>query len=150
MKDSYAEILLIEDNPNDVELMLHVFRKYYLGDHIEVLRDGEEALDYIFGNSGSDKKTLQQKPKVIFLDLKLPKVDGIEVLRRIKGDERTRSIPVVVLTSSREERDIVESQNLYVNSYIVKPVDFDWFEHVVQQLCQYWLLLNQPPYEKEK
>jgi CheY-like chemotaxis protein len=135
-----VEILLVEDNPNDVELALHALRKNNLTNRIEVVRDGEEALDFVFGK-GVDSN----RPKVILLDLKLPKVDGLEVLKRLKSDPRTRSIPVVMLTSSREECDIVKSYELGVNSYIVKPVDFEQFTEAVRQLGLYWLLMNQPP-----
>lgn len=135
-----VEILLVEDNPNDLELALHALRKNNLSNRIEVARDGEEALDFIFGTGPS-----QQRPKVILLDLKLPKVDGLEVLKRLKSDPETRSIPVVIMTSSREEGDIVKSYQLGVNSYIVKPVDFEQFTASVRQLGLYWLLMNQAP-----
>ncbi len=138
------EILLVEDNPNDVELTLRAFSQNNLGNRIEVARDGEEALSFLFSRS-ADTAGPDGPPKLILLDLKLPKVDGIEVLRQIKGDERTRAIPVVVLTTSREERDIVETYKLGVNSYITKPVDFDQFLDTVRQLGYYWLLLNQSP-----
>ena len=140
--DDLVEILLIEDNPNDLELALHALRRHHLANRIQVARDGEEALTYLFGPDG-DKTP--PNPKVILLDLKLPKVDGIEVLRRIKGNEQTKKVPVVVLTSSREDRDIVETYDLGVNSYIVKPVDFEQFTEAVRQLGLYWALLNQPP-----
>jgi CheY-like chemotaxis protein len=133
------EILLVEDDPNDVELALHAFRAHQLANAVRVARDGAEALSMLF-DSGEPAR-----PKVILLDLKLPKIDGIEVLRRIKGNPATRTIPVVVLTSSREERDVIESYHLGVNSYIVKPIDFERFAGAVQQLGAYWLLLNQPP-----
>jgi two-component system, response regulator len=139
------EILLVEDNPNDVELTLHALKKNNLANRIQIVRDGAEALEYLFGSGADAGGDINHKPKVILLDLKLPKVDGMEVLKRIKADERTRSIPVVVLTSSREERDIVESYRLGVNSYIAKPVDFEQFTEAVRQLGLYWLLLNQPP-----
>ena len=139
------EILLVEDNPNDLELALHALRRNNLANHIEVVRDGAEALAFIFGTGAYAGRDLNQNPRVILLDLKLPKVDGLEVLRRIKSDERTRTIPVVILTSSQEERDIVESYRLGVNSYIAKPVDFEQFTEVVRQLGLYWLLINQPP-----
>jgi two-component system response regulator len=144
-----AEILLVEDNPNDVELILHVFQWCNLGDKIHVAWDGEEALDYLFGKSSNDKKHVG-RPKVILLDLKLPKVDGLDVLKRIKGENVTRSIPVVVFTSSREERDIVESYNLGVNSYIVKPVQFDQFANIIRELGLYWQVINQPPIDNSK
>ena len=140
MNHSPIEILLVEDNPNDVELALHALKKNNLSNRIEVVRDGAEALDFIFG-----KEADSNRPKVILLDLKLPKVDGLEVLKRLKSDPQTRSIPVVMLTSSREECDIVKSYQLGVNSYIVKPVDFEQFTEAVRQLGLYWLLMNQPP-----
>ena len=145
MSESRVEILLVEDNPNDVELMLHAFRKHNLSNYIHVVRDGAEALEFVFGTDAAAPHSTEPSPKVILLDLKLPKVDGLEVLRRLKTDPRTRAIPVVVLTSSREERDIVESYQLGVNSYIVKPVDFGQLVESVRQLGLYWLLLNQPP-----
>jgi two-component system response regulator len=139
-----VEILLVEDNPSDLELALHALRKNNLANRIEVARDGEEAIDFIFGKGANPNGRSHERPKVILLDLKLPKVDGLEVLKRIKSDPQTRSIPVVVLTSSREECDIVRSYELGVNSYIVKPVDFQQFTEAVRQLQLYWVLLNQP------
>ncbi len=139
-----VEILLVEDNPNDVELTLHVFRKNHISNHIHVVRDGVEALDFIFCTGTYAGRNIEDRPRVILLDLKLPFVDGLEVLQRIKGDLRTQTIPVVVLTSSREESDIVRSYQLGVNSYIVKPVDFEQFNESVKNLGFYWLLLNQP------
>jgi two-component system response regulator len=143
--DNAVEILLVEDNPNDVELTLHAFKRNNIANRIEVVRDGAEALEFIFCTGAYAGRSIQNNPKVILLDLKLPKIDGLEVLRRIKADPRTRTIPVVVLTSSREERDIVESYQLGVNSYIVKPVDFEQFTETVRTLGMYWMLLNQPP-----
>jgi len=137
-----VEILLVEDNPNDVELTLHAFRRHNLANRIRVARDGVEALEFIFG-VGED--SLGNVPKVILLDLKLPKINGLEVLQRLKSDPRTRVIPVVILTASREERDVVESYQLGVNSYIIKPIDFDQFVSAMRTLGMYWLLLNQPP-----
>ncbi len=144
MSESAVEILLVEDNPNDVELTLHALSKNRISNCVHVVRDGVEALEFIFCTGAYAERSIQDTPKVILLDLKLPKVDGLEVLQRIKEDPRFRATPVVVLTSSREERDIVESYRLGVNSYIVKPVDFKKFTEAVQQMGLYWLLLNQP------
>ncbi len=138
------EILLVEDNPHDAELTMRALKKRHLANRLKWVKDGAEALDYVFGVISAEGPALTNTPKVILLDLKLPKVDGLDVLRRLKADERTRVIPVVVMTSSREEQDIVESYRLGVNSYIVKPVDFDSFSEAVVQLGLYWLLLNQP------
>jgi len=145
MADSAVEILLVEDNPNDVELTLRVLQKNNISNRIHVVRDGAEALEFVFCTGAYADRSIENGPKVILLDLKLPKVDGLDVLRQIKADPRTKTIPVVVLTSSREERDIVESYRLGTNSYIVKPVDFEQFTEAVRQLGLYWLLLNQPP-----
>jgi two-component system response regulator len=139
------EIILIEDNPHDAELVLRALKKHGLTNKLQLLQDGAEALDFIFGTGTYAGRDLNHRPKLILLDLKLPKVDGLEILRRLKGDERTRSIPVVVMTSSQEEKDIVESYSLGVNSYIVKPVDFDKFVQSVADLGLYWLLLNKVP-----
>jgi len=138
-----VEILLVEDNPNDVELTLRALRQRNLANHVRVLQDGAEALEYLFGEGAAARLT--GEPRLILLDLKLPKVDGHEVLRRLKADPLTRTIPVVVLTSSQEERDIEESYNLGVNSYITKPVDFDAFSAAVVQVGLYWMLLNRIP-----
>ncbi len=143
--DDIVQILLVEDNPNDLELALHALRKHNLANHIEVVRDGAEALDFIFATGVYSHRKVENGPKVILLDLKLPKVNGLEVLRKIKADPRTRMIPVVVLTSSHEEPDVMESYALGVNSFITKPVNFEQFSEVVRQLGFYWLLLNQPP-----
>jgi CheY-like chemotaxis protein len=140
-----VEILLVEDNPLDVELTLRALRKRNLANQVHVVRDGAEALDYIFARGAYAGRDINNSPKVILLDLKLPKVDGLEVLKQIKSDERTKTVPVVVLTSSREEKDMVESYRLGVNSYIVKPVDFDQFLDSVGKLGFYWLLLNELP-----
>ena len=145
MVEAQVEILLVEDNPNDVELTLHALRESHVTNPVHVVRDGAEALEFIFCTGAYAGRNMNNTPKVILLDLKLPKVDGLEVLRRVKGDPRTAKIPVVVLTSSREERDIVESYQLGVNSYIVKPVDFEQFTAAVRQVGLYWVLLNQPP-----
>ena len=145
MSEDVVEILLVEDNPNDEELTLHAFRKYHLTNRLQVVRDGEEALDFIFCRAQYASRNIQNGPKVILLDIKLPKVDGREVLRQIKADEQTRTIPVVLLTSSREERDILAGYAHGANSYIVKPVDFEQFTESVRTLGMYWLLLNKPP-----
>ena len=138
------EILLVEDDPNDEELALDALREAKLANHIQVVRDGAEALDFIF-RTGAFASRPDHQPRLILLDLKLPKVNGLEVLARLRADPRTELIPVAVLTASREERDIVESYRLHVNSYIVKPVDFESFAATVKDLGMYWLLLNQPP-----
>ena len=140
-----VEILLVEDNPQDLELAQRALRKANLTNRIEVARDGAEALEFIFCEGRYAGRKIGTMPKVILLDLKLPKVDGLDVLKRIKTDPRTSAIPVVVLTSSKEQADVVESYRLGVNSYIVKPVNFERFADAVQQLGLYWLLLNQPP-----
>jgi two-component system response regulator len=145
MTPNPIEILLVEDNANDVELAQYALKEYHVATYIEVVRDGAEALDYVFCTGAYAHRRMEDTPKVILLDLKLPKLDGLEVLRSIKADPRTQPIPIVVLTSSREERDIVESYQLGVNSYIVKPVDFEQFTEAVRQLGLYWLLLNQAP-----
>jgi two-component system, response regulator len=138
------EVVLVEDDPNDVELTRHAFAENNLVNHLEVLRDGAEALDFFFGEGAYADRRIDDRPRVILLDLKLPKVDGLEVLRRLKADPRTQTIPVVVLTSSNLERDVAKSYETGVNSYIVKPVDFEQFTEAVRQLGLYWLLLNHP------
>ena len=140
-----VEILLVEDNPRDAELALRALEKRNLANKVRVVTDGAEALDFLFAAGAYADRDVNHGPKLVLLDLKLPKVDGLEVLRRIKANDRTKCIPVVVLTSSQEERDVVESYKLGVNSYIVKPVDFDKFLDCVGELGLYWLLLNQPP-----
>ncbi len=144
MSTQVVEILLVEDNPDDEELTLHALKKVNLVNQIDVVRDGAEALEYIFCTGAYEQRVIENGPRLILLDLKLPKVDGLEVLERIKADPRTRMIPVVVLTSSREERDIVESYQLGVNSYIVKPVDFEQFVQSIGQVGLYWVVINQP------
>lgn len=143
--ENAVEILLVEDNPRDVELTLRALKKRNLANKVHVVKDGAEALEFLFATGAYAHRSMDHAPKIILLDLKLPKVDGLEVLRKIKSDERTAIIPVVVLTSSQEERDVMESYRLGVNSYIVKPVDFDKFLNSVEELGLYWLLLNQPP-----
>ena len=145
MLEKSVEILLVEDNPDDVELTLHAFRKHNLANRVHIVRDGAEAVDFLFRTGAYKDRHIEDSPHVVLLDLKLPKVDGLEVLRRMKEEPRTRMIPVVVLTSSREERDIMESYQLGVNSYIVKPVNFEQFTEAVRQLGLYWLLMNEPP-----
>lgn len=143
MKD--VEILLVEDNPTDAELAMRALKKNNLANKLVWVKDGAEALDFLFCTGAYSERTRNNGPKVILLDLRLPKVDGMEVLRRIKNDERTKTIPVVVLTSSKEDRDVAESYQLGVNSYISKPVEFDEFAKVVSELGLYWLLVNKPP-----
>jgi CheY-like chemotaxis protein len=132
-----VDILLVEDNPNDAELTQRALRKSGLEARLGIARDGAEAIEFLLND--------RPKPRVIFLDLKLPKIDGIEVLRRVRNDDRTRCVPVIVLTSSQEERDITECYKLGVNSYVVKPVEFDKFYKAVGDLATYWLLLNKTP-----
>ena len=145
MSQAAKEILIVEDNPNDLELTLRVLKQHNLANRIEVVRDGAEALEFVFHTGAYADRDPDNKPTVILLDIKLPKVDGLEVLRQIKSDERTKSIPVVLLTSSREERDIMQGYELGTNSYIVKPVDFEQFVESIRQLGVYWLVLNEPP-----
>lgn len=148
MSELTLEILLVEDNLNDAELSLYALKKFKISNHIHHARDGAEALEYLFGTGVATHPLHSQNPRLILLDLKLPKVDGLEVLKKIKDNEITRTIPVVVLTSSREERDIIESYNLGVNSYIVKPIDFEQFTEAIRDVGLYWLLLNQVPASK--
>ncbi len=138
-----VEILLVEDNPDDAELTLRALRKYNITNRVHVARDGAEALDFLFCEGTHAGRSCLDRPRVVLLDLKLPKVDGLEVLRRIKSDPRTQAIPVVVLTSSREDRDMAESYRLGVNSFIVKPVDFAQFVEAVRHIGLYWTLLNE-------
>ncbi len=146
MNDTNAvEILLVEDNPNDAELALRALKKNNLANHVAVVTDGEEALDFVFARGKYVHRKVEEGPRIILLDLKLPKVDGLEVLRAIKGDPRTKIIPIIVLTSSKEEKDVVEGYKLGANSYILKPVDFDKFVDAVRDIGYYWLLLNQSP-----
>ena len=144
MPTNEIEILLVEDDPADLELTLHSLRQNRLAKLIHVARDGEEALDYLFGH-GPYRDRVECQLKLVLLDLKLPRVDGLEVLRAIKSDPHMRAIPVVILTSSREEKDMAESYRLGVNSYIQKPVNFEHFREIVSKLSLYWLLVNQPP-----
>ncbi len=140
-----VEILIVEDNPYDLEMTLRGFRQARLVNHIHIARDGEEALDFLFCRGLHSGRCPEQRPRVILLDLKLPKVDGLEVLAQIKADPGLRSVPVVMMTSSQEHADVLRSYELGVNSYVVKPVGFDAFVKAVQELGMYWMLLNQPP-----
>ena len=139
-----VDILLVEDNARDREMTLRALRRNHLANQITTLKDGEEALDFIFCRGAFAGRNIADAPQVIFLDLKLPKVDGIEVLRQIKADERTRKIPVVIITSSAEDRDRVDSYDLGVNSYVVKPIEFDNFSKTIADLGFYWLAVNEP------
>jgi two-component system response regulator len=145
MENREIEILLVEDNTEDAEMTVRALKKKNIGNHIVHLKDGAEALDFIFGTGKYELRNINNKPKLILLDLKIPKVSGIEVLKTLKSDERTRSIPVVILTSSREDPDIKTCYALGVNSYIVKPLEFDNFSTAISELSVYWLLLNQSP-----
>ncbi len=138
-------IMLVEDNPDDEALTLRALKRNNIRNEVVIARDGVEALDYLFGTGTHAQRDISVKPVVILLDLKLPKVDGLEVLRRLRADERTRCIPVVVLTSSKEEQDLINSYSFGCNSYIRKPVDFVQFVEAVRQLGLYWLVLNEPP-----
>lgn len=145
MSAGQVEILLVEDSATDLELTLRALKKANIANRIEIARDGEEAIEFMFREGRYANRPLEDAPKLVLLDLKLPKIDGLEVLKKLKTDPRTRTTPVVILTSSSEQVDIVESYNLGVNSYIVKPVDFDGFLKAVHNIGFYWLLLNQPP-----
>lgn len=145
MAEQPVEILLVEDNPDDVELALLALKRHKLANVVHVVRDGAEALEYLFGSADGGQEKLQNRPRLILLDLKLPKVDGLEVLERLKGNVRSKKIPVVILTSSNQEPDLQRAYELGANSYIVKPVDFEQFVDAVRQLGFYWLLLNQAP-----
>lgn len=144
-----VEILLVEDNPTDVKLAIRAFEKSNLANRVHVIRDGMEALEYVFCTDRYADRKGQKQPKIILLDLKLPLIDGHEVLRRLKTDPETRAIPVVVMTSSDEERDLVESYELGVNSYVRKPIEFEQFVEIVRQLGFYWLIVNKVPYLPE-
>ena len=143
VKDT-IEILLVEDDPDDLELTLHVLQAEHICNRIQVARDGEEALDFLFCRGPFSQRDPECHPKLILLDLKLPKVDGLEVLEQIKRDPRTRALPVVILTSSKEERDLLNGYQLGANSYIQKPVDFAQFRQTIKAAGLYWLLINQP------
>ena len=145
MNSNEVEILLVDDSQDDIDLTLHALRAENLANRVFIARDGEEALDFLFCSGPHAKRSFAMPPKLVLLDLKMPKVDGMEVLKQVKGDPRTRSIPVVLMTSSKEERDMVSGYNLGVNSYLQKPVDFDQFRKMVKLIGLYWLVTNQPP-----
>jgi len=140
-----VDVLLVEDNPNDAELTLRALKKHNLANRLFHVKDGAEAIDFLFSQGAYSDRRVENGPKIVLLDLKLPKVDGIEVLRKIKTDDRTKLTPVVVMTSSREDRDLKECYKLGVNGYVVKPVEFEGFALAVSQLGLYWLLLNETP-----
>ena len=145
MNSAEPDILLVEDNQDDVDLALHALRREKLANNILVVGDGKEALDFLFCRGAFAHRSFDRPPKLVLLDLKLPKIDGMEVLKRVKSDPRTKVIPVVIMTSSKEERDLVASYHLGANSYIQKPVDFDQFRETVKTVGLYWLVINQPP-----
>ncbi|HAV63546.1 MAG TPA: two-component system response regulator [Verrucomicrobiales bacterium] len=139
-----VQVLLVEDNPRDAELTLRTLRRHHLANHVVHVKDGEEALEWLFGTGRHAGRETAARPRVVLLDLKLPKVSGLEVLRAIRADERTRHLPVVVLTSSREQKDVVEGYALGLNSYVVKPVEFEDFSRALVELGHFWVLVNQP------
>jgi len=145
MNATEVDILLVDDSQDDIDLTLHALRAENLANHVFIARDGEEALDFLFCSGAHSGRSFDHPPKLVLLDLKMPKVDGMEVLKQIKGDPRTKTIPVVLMTSSREERDMVNGYELGVNSYIQKPVDFAEFRKAVKTLGLYWLVTNRPP-----
>jgi two-component system response regulator len=145
MSENKIEILLVEDNPHDAEMTIRALKRVNLANKLIHVKDGAEALDFIFARGAFVERHIENKPKVILLDIKMPKVDGIEVLRQIKANEDTKTIPVVIMTSSKEEQDVITSYNLGVNSYVVKPVDFEGFAKAVSELGFYWLITNQQP-----
>jgi two-component system response regulator len=144
MNSGDLDILLVEDNQDDMDLALHALKREKLANHIFVARDGEEALDFLFCRGSFAQRSFEHPPKLVLLDLKLPKVDGMEVLKQVKSDPRTKNIPIVIMTSSKEERDLVSGYNLGANSFIQKPVDFDQFRATVKSIGLYWLVINQP------
>jgi two-component system response regulator len=145
MNSTEVDILLVDDSQDDIDLTLHALRAENLANHIFVAHDGEEALEFLFCTGPHSNRSFDQPPKLVLLDLKLPKVDGMQVLEKVKGDPRTKDIPVVLMTSSREERDRINGYELGVNSYLQKPVDFAEFRKVVKLVGLYWLVTNQPP-----
>jgi CheY-like chemotaxis protein len=144
MNSATLEILLVEDNQDDIDLALHALRQEKVANRIRVARDGEEALDFLLCRGAFAERPFEDPPKLVLLDLKLPKVDGMEVLRQVKSHPRTKNIPIVIMTSSKEERDLVKGYNLGANSYIQKPVDFDKFRETIKSVGLYWLFINQP------
>ena len=145
MNANEVDILLADDSQDDIDLTLHALRAENLANHVYIVRDGEEALDFLFCTGPHAGRSFDHPPKLVLLDLKMPKVDGMQVLRQLKGDARTKTIPVVLMTSSREERDMAQGYELGVNSYVQKPVDFDEFRKAVKLLGLYWMVTNQPP-----
>ena len=145
MNTNEVDILLADDSQDDIDLTLHALRAENLANHVYIVRDGEEALDFLFCTGPHAGRSFDHPPKLVLLDLKMPKVDGMQVLRQLKGDARTKTIPVVLMTSSREERDMAQGYDLGVNSYVQKPVDFDEFRKAVKLLGLYWMVTNQPP-----
>jgi two-component system response regulator len=145
MENREIDILLVEDNPDDLELTLHALRREHLANNIFAVRDREEAVEFLFCTGRFQKRNFEHPPRLVLLDLKLPKLTGLEVLKLVKEDPRTRTVPIVILTSSKEERDLVASYNLGANSYIQKPVDFDTFREIVKSTGLYWMVINQLP-----
>jgi two-component system, response regulator len=145
MKTNIIDILLVEDREEDAELTIMALKNYRLANNIKWVKDGQDALDFLFGKGQYEAEETPNRPKIILLDLKMPKVDGIEVLREVRNNPATKTIPVIILTTSREEKDVVDAYNLHANSYIVKPVGFDKFTESVKEIGIYWLLLNEPP-----
>ena len=145
MRNRHVEILLVDDSPADIELTIHVLRQNQLANEIHVAEDGKEALDFLFCREAYQDRSFTDPPRVVLLDLKLPKVDGLNVLRAIRADERTKAIPVVVLTSSKEQRDLIEGYKLGASAYIQKPVDFEQFRRTIKEIGMFWLVANQPP-----
>ncbi len=140
-----VEILLVDDSPEDVELTIRALRRHKIANDIQVVEDGAEALDFLFCRGAYTSRTFPHPPKLVLLDLKLPKIDGLEVLRAMRADERTKAIPVVILTSSKEQKDLIKGYNLGVNAFVQKPVDFEQFGEAIRQIGMFWMLINQAP-----
>src|SRR5712692_9411388 len=145
MNNKHVEILLVDDSPADIELTIHVLRQNQLANEIHIAEDGKEALDFLFCRNAYQDRSFTDPPRVVLLDLKLPKVDGLSVLKAIRGDDRTKAISVVVLTSSKEQKDLVEGYKLGASAYIQKPVDFEQFRRTIKEIGMFWLVVNQPP-----